>query len=78
MNLACMANFLESSNGFKHNGDLFRAIHDLFNCDRMCVAGVDNTFVIINGDEDTLVVKDRPVFDDQCINCLLEGGVQMG
>jgi hypothetical protein len=73
-----MANFLESSHGFMHNRDLLRAIHNLLNHNRMCVAGVNNTFIIHNGDKDTTVVKDRPVLEDQCVNCLLEGGVQMG
>ncbi len=73
-----MANFLESSHRFTHNRDLLRAIHDLFNHNRMCIASVNNTFVIHNWDKATMVIKGRPVLDNQCINCLLEGRAQMG
>ncbi len=73
-----MATFLESRHRFMHNRDLLGAIHDLLNRNRMSIVGVNNTFIIHNGVKDTTPIKDRPLLDDQCINCLLEGGVQMG
>jgi hypothetical protein len=44
----------------------------------MSVAGINYALVITNQNKDTTLVESRPVFDNQCIDCLLQRNIKVG
>jgi hypothetical protein len=56
-----MANFLESSNGGPHDRDLPGPIEYHFDNNGLCVLSINDILVVLDWDENTLVVKNRPI-----------------
>jgi len=71
VNLAYVTNFFKSSHGFTHDQNCLGAIHDLFYRDGVGIAGINDALVVSNRYENTTIIKDRPVFDNQRIDLLL-------
>jgi hypothetical protein len=73
-----MADFLESSNGGPHDRDLPGPIEYLFDGNGLCVSSINDTLVVLDWDENTLVVKNRPILLDERIDSIAYSGFQMG
>ena len=71
VNLAYVTNFFKSSHGFTHDRNLFGAIHDLFYRDWVGIAGINDAFVVSDRYENTTIIEDRPVFNNQRVDLLL-------
>ncbi len=49
-----------------------------FNQDGSCRSHVDHAFVVLDWDKDTLLIEDRPIFPNDSVDFILEGGIQVG
>jgi hypothetical protein len=72
MNLSYVANCLKGNNGGPG------PIEYLFDGYGLCVPSINDAFVVLDWEEDTLVVKDRPILFDKCIDLIMYRGFQMG
>jgi hypothetical protein len=52
-----MPNLFEVSDGFPHYRDFLRSIADVLDCNRGCIACVDDTFIIFDQYPDPVVVE---------------------
>ncbi len=77
MNLPYVANVLLGSNGIPHDGCLLGPIpiEYLLDSNRLCAPSINNTYIVLYRDEDTFLVKDRPIFLDEGINLITYIGV---
>jgi hypothetical protein len=78
MNLSYVANFLKGSNGSPHDRDLPEPIEYIFDGDGLCVPSINEAFIVLDWDKDTLVIKDRPILFDDCVDLIAYGRFQMG
>jgi hypothetical protein len=66
--LAYVANLFQGGDGFAHDRNLLRAVHYLLHQDRVGVPSVDDTFIVLDGNENATIVEDRPVLNNQRID----------
>ncbi len=72
-----MSNLGKGGDALPHDHRFLLAIKDLLDCDGPCGAGVDHAFIIFNRNKHAHLVKHRPMIADDCVDPLLEGGVQV-
>ena len=73
-----MANILEGSNGGPHDRDLPWPIEYLLDGNEPCILSINDTLIVLDWDIDILVIKNRPILLDKCIDDLIAyGGFQM-
>jgi hypothetical protein len=77
MDLPYMAYFCQGSNGILHDGCLLWPIDDFLDGNRLCVPGINDTFVVLDGDENAFVVEDRPIFLDNGVDFIMYMGLEM-
>jgi hypothetical protein len=78
VNLLYVANFLKGSNGGSNDRDLPGPIDYLFDGNGLCVPSKNDALIALDWDKDTLVVKDRPILFDKCVDLIAYCGFQMG
>jgi hypothetical protein len=61
VNLLYMANFLEGGNCFSNDWDFLGPMEYLLDSDGLCIPRINDTFVVLYLNKDSLVVKDRPI-----------------
>jgi hypothetical protein len=76
-NLTYVADLFESCHSTSHDRELVRTIHYLFNSDWVCVACINDAFVIAHRDKNSAVVEHRPVFSNKSVNGLLQWRVEV-
>ena len=78
MNLTNVAEFLERCDTFPHNWDLPRTVIDIFHANRSSRTSVDGTFIVLDWDELSLIVKYGPVLLKELVykvpGCTVEVG----
>jgi hypothetical protein len=77
MNVLYVANFLKGSNAGPHDRDLPGPREYLVDGDGLCVPSINDTFVVLDWDKDTLDSEDRPILFDECIDSIVYSGFQM-
>jgi hypothetical protein len=77
-NLVDVPNLFKSGDCFAHDWGFLRAIHDPFDCNRWRVPSVNHALVIFYRGEDSIFVKDGPVFHDQSIDTVAYVGFKVG
>jgi hypothetical protein len=77
MNLSYMADFLKGSNGIPHDRDFLGLVKYLLDSNGLCVSSIDYTFIVLDWNEDTLIVKDRPILFDKHVDAIAYGRFQM-
>jgi hypothetical protein len=78
MDLQYVAYFYQGSNGIPHDGCLLWPVDDFLDGNRLCVPGINDTFVVLDRDENAFVVEDRPIFLDNDIDFITYMGFKMG
>ena len=68
----------ELGDGLAHDWHLPWSIMDLLNGDRRGVASVNDTLIVLDGDEQASVVEDGPVALDEDVDLLAHRGLEMG
>lgn len=77
VHLTDVTQFCEGRNTFAHNRSLAWSILYLFNADGASRTSVDDTLVILDGDELPFIVENQPVFLDKAIDLILHTRVEM-
>ena len=77
MILSYMANFHKGSNGVPHDRDFLGPIEYLLDSDGLCIYSINHTFIVLDWNEDTLIVKDRPILFDELVDLAAYGRFQM-
>jgi hypothetical protein len=77
MDLPYVAYFCQCSNGILHDGCLLWPVDDFLDGNRLCVRGNNDTFVVLDGDENAFVVEDRPIFLDDGVDFIAYMGFKM-
>ncbi len=73
-----MADFFESSNGGPHDRNLPGPIEYLFDGNGLRVPSINDTLVVLDWDENSLVIENRPILFDERVDLIAYGGFQMG
>jgi hypothetical protein len=68
----------KGSDCLTHDGNFFWSIVYLLDGDWRRVPGVDHAFVLFDGDEDSLLVKYRPVFLNKVVDTVSDVRVKVG
>jgi hypothetical protein len=76
MDLANVTKLFKGGDAFAHDGNLPWTVMNLLDCNG-CTR-IDDTAVVFDWDELAFVVKDRPVFLNEAVDCCLERWVEMG
>ncbi len=71
VHLMDVANLFQCRNALVHNRSFVRAVVDFFYADRARTASVNDALVILDGNELSFIVKNRPVFLEQTVDLLL-------
>ena len=71
-------NLCQGGNCLAHDGCFFWAVHDTLDGNRWRVPSVNDALIIFDGDEDSIFVKDGPLFGDQIVDTVAYVGLQMG
>jgi hypothetical protein len=77
MDLLYVAYFCQGSNGILHDGCLLWPVDDFLDGNRLCIPGINDTFVVLDGDENAFVVEDRPIFLDDGVDFTMYMGLEM-
>ncbi len=77
MNLSYMANFCKGGDGVPHDRDFLGPIEYLLDSDGLCISSINHTFIVLDWNEDTLIVKDRPILFDELVDLVAYGRFQM-
>jgi hypothetical protein len=77
MDLPYVAHFCQGNNGILHDGCLLWPVDDFLDSNRLCVPGINETFVVLDGDEYAFVVEDRPIFLENGIDFITYMGLEM-
>jgi hypothetical protein len=72
-----VAYFCQGSKGIPHDGYLLWTVGDFLESNRLCVPGINDTFVDLDGDENAFVVEDSPIFLDNGIDFIVYMGFKM-
>ncbi len=78
MDLANVTKRFKGGNAFAHDWNLPLTIMYLLEGDGSCCTRINDTAVVLDRDKLAFVVKDRPVFLNEAIDCCLERWVEMG
>jgi hypothetical protein len=78
MDLANVTKLFKGGDAFAHDWDLPWTIMYLLDRDGFCCARINDTAVVLDRDKLAFVVKDRPVFLNEAVDCRLERWVEMG
>ncbi len=71
MDLPYVAYFCQGSNGIPHDGCLLWPVDDFLDGNRLCVPGINDTFVVLDGDENAFVFEVGPIFLDGGIDFIM-------
>ncbi len=71
MDLPYVAYFCQGSNGIPHDGCLLWPIDDFLDGNRLCIPSINDTFVVLDGDEDAFVVEDGTIFLDDDVDFIV-------
>jgi len=78
VDLTDVAQLFVQRDTFTHNRNLPRTVIDTLHTDRSCRASVNGTFIVLDGEELSLIIENRPVFleknIDQVAGCTVEVG----
>ncbi len=77
MDLPYVAYFSQGSNGIPHDGCLFWPLDDFLDGNRLCIPGINDTFVVLYGDKNAFVVEERPIFLDNGLDFITYMGFKM-
>ena len=77
MNLSYMANFCKGSDGIPHDRDFLGPIEYLLDSNGLCISSINHTFIVLDWNEDTLIVEDRPILFDELVDSVAYGRFQM-
>ncbi len=77
MDLPYVAYFCQGSNGIPHDGCLPWPVDDFLDGNRLCLPGINDTFIVLDGDENAFVVEDKPIFLDNSIDFITYMGLKM-
>ncbi len=77
MNLSYMADFCKGGDGVPHDRDFLGPIEYLLDSDGLCISSINHTFIVFYWNEDTLIVKDRPILLDELVDSVAYGRFQM-
>ena len=72
-----MAKFCKRRDTLAHNWYLAWAIVDLLDADGMGVASVDDTLVVLDGNELSFVVKNGPIALDEAIHLIPDSAIEV-
>ena len=78
VDLANVAECFECGNAFAHDRNLPWPVMNLLDRNGSCCTCIDDTAVVLDRDELAFVVKDRPVFLNEAVDCHLERWIEMG
>ena len=78
LDLTDVAQLFERRNTFPHYRNLPRTVIDILHTDRSCRASVNGTFIVLDGDELSLIIKNRPVFLEKFIDQVTGSTVEVG
>jgi hypothetical protein len=70
MNLVDVSNLFQDRDGCPHNWNFLGPVVDLFNCNGVGIATLDNVVIIFNWNPHPMLVKHTPIFLDK--GCHLE------
>ena len=73
-----MAALLKGSNDGPQDRDLPGPIEYFFGGNRPCNPSSNVTLIVLDWDKDTIVVKNRPILLDECVDLIAYGRFQMG
>ncbi len=62
---------MENDNDAETGTDVGRVKGDFYIVTLLGISGVDNTFVVSDRSENTMIIKDRPVLNNQHVDLLL-------
>ena len=77
MDLANVTKLFKGGDAFVHDGNLPWTVMNLLDCNGSCCTRIDDTAVVFDQDELAFVVKDRPTFLNEAVDCRLERWVEM-
>ena len=65
----------KGGNALLHDHQFSLAVEDFLDCDGPCGSSINDAFIILYLNKHTILVEHRPMFTDDGIYLLLEGGV---
>jgi hypothetical protein len=68
VNLMNMPKFLERGNALPHNRDLSRPVMYLLDANQAGAPSINGAFVVLDGDKESFVIKNEPVFLQKLVN----------
>jgi hypothetical protein len=77
MDLPYVPYFCQGSNSIPYDGCLLWPVDDFLDGNRLCNPGINDTFVVLDGDENAFVVEDRPIFLDDGVDFIAYMGFKM-
>ncbi len=77
MDLPYVAYFCQGSNIILHDGCLLWPVDDFLDGNKLCFPGINDTFIVLDGDEDAFVVEDGPIFLDNGTDFIANIGFKM-
>ncbi len=77
MDLPYVAYFHQGSNGIPHDGCFLWPIDDFLDGNRLCIPGINDTFVVLDRDENAFVVEHGPIFLDDDLDFITYMGLNM-
>lgn len=78
MDLADVAELFQFGDTFTHDRKLARAVVNFLDGDGSSSASINDAFVILDGNEQAFVIKDRPILLDESVDPGLNVGFKMG
>ena len=78
MDLANVAKRFEGRDSLTHDRNLPWAVMNLLDRNGSCVTCINDTAVILDRDKLAFVVKDRPVFLNEAVDCCSKRWIKMG
>ncbi len=78
MYLLDMAQFFQRGDAFPHDRYFSGAVVNFLDADRPCAACIDQAFVVLYGEELSLVIKNGLILLQEFMNSVLHGIVQVG
>jgi hypothetical protein len=77
IDLTNMTKLFKGGNAFAHDRNLSRTVMNLLDCNGSGVTGINNAAVVLDRDELTFIVEDRPVFLNEAKDHRSERRVKM-
>ena len=77
VDLANVAEHFECGDAFAHDRNLPWPVMNLLDRNGSCRTCIDDTAIVLDRDELAFVVKDRPVFLNEAVDCRLERWIEM-